>query len=211
MSRRFGVDPAGARDAARTILGRREFRPEREPKPLEGPLRWVSDRLNGVANWIGRAISDTFSWIFDLFPGLAGTILGIAICVGLAAVVVALIVRNRAARQPAGPGAPGTAAAPDDPDALDRAADAATAAGEYATAIRLRYRAGLIRLDRAAVIDLRPWNTSATLMRRIGSSRFDDLTGTFEAVAYGGRTATNSDAASARTEWPTLLAEVRSP
>lgn len=211
MSRTPGVDPAGARDAARSILGRREFRPEREPKPLEGPLRWVSDRLNGVADWIGQAISDTFRWIFDLVPGLAGTILGIAICVGLAAVVVALIVRNRGTRQGARPGGQPSASVPDDPDALDRAADTATAAGEYATAIRLRYRAGLVRLDRLAVIDLRPWNTSATLMRRIGSARFDDLTGTFEAVAYGGRIPTNADASSARTEWPNLLAEVRSP
>ena len=210
MIRPMRVDPGGARDAARQILGRREFQPERAPKPLAGPVRWIGDRLNGIADWLGTAIKDVFSWIFQLLPGTWGLILGVMICVGLAAIVVWLIGRNRVnATRPDRPLTAGPEA-PEDPRALERAADSATQAGQYSLAVRLRYRAGLIRLDRADVIDLRPWNTSAHLTRRLDSRRFDRLTDTFDAVAYGAAPATNADAATARTEWPELVAEMKS-
>ncbi len=203
------VDPEGARDAAREILGRPEFRPERTPKPLAGPLRWIGDRLDGIADWIGNAIDDTFRWIFELLPGAWGTAVGIAICVAVAALVMWLIGRNRTSRHRAASATAPAARHAEDPRALEREADAATQAGQYSLAVRLRYRAGLIRLDRAAVIDLRPWNTSATLTRRLDSRRFDRLTDTFDAVVYGDQAATNAEAATARTEWPELLTEVR--
>ena len=208
MSRPIAADPVGAQDAARRILSRREFRPERPPKPIEGPLRWISDRLNGIADWIGQAITDTFNWIFHLLPGVWGLALGIALCVGLAAFVVWLVGRNRQGLRRVVTRRSTPPARVEDPDELDRRADAATQAGEYGVAIRFRYRAGLIRLDRAAVIELRPWNTSSTLTRRLASPRFDRLTDTFDAVAYGGQAATNADASTARSEWPTLLAEL---
>ena len=71
MIRPMRVDPGGARDAARQILGRREFQPERAPKPLAGPVRWIGDRLNGIADWLGTAIGDVFDWIFKQGPDLA--------------------------------------------------------------------------------------------------------------------------------------------
>ena len=204
------VDPGAARDAARQILRQSEFRPERTPKPLAGPVQWIGDRLNGVADWLGTAIQDVFSWIFHLLPGVWGLILGVVICVALAAVVAWLIGRNRirAARVDR-EGLPSSARL-EDPRALERAADAATRDGQYALAVRLRYRAGLIRLDRADIIDLRPWNTSAHLTRRLDSRRFDRLTDTFDAVTYGAQPATNADAAIARTEWPELVTEMKS-
>lgn len=210
MIRVTRVEPGGARDAAREILRRREFRPERDPKPLAGPVRWIGDRLNGIADWLGQAIQDVFDWIFHLLPGVWGLIVGVAICVGLAAVVVWLIGRNRVRATRTDRPLTAGLEATEDPRALERAADAATQAGQYSLAVRLRYRAGLIRLDRADVIDLRPWNTSAHLTRRLDSRRFDRLTDTFDTITYGAQSATNSDDATARTEWPELLTEMKS-
>lgn len=204
------VDPGAARDAARQILRQREFRPERTPKPLAGPVQWIGDRLNGIADWLGNAIQDAFSWIFHLFPGVPGFILGVVICVGLAAIVIWLIGRNRVHTTRVDRSAESSPTEVEDPRRLERAADAATQDGHYALAVRLRYRAGLIRLDRADVIDLRPWNTSAHLTRRLDSRRFDRLTDTFDAVTYGAQPATNADAATARTEWPELVTEMKS-
>ena len=204
------VDPGAARDAARQILRQREFRPERTPKPLAGPVQWIGDRLNGTADWLGTAIQDVLSWIFHLFPGVPGLILGVAICVALAAVVIWLIGRNRVRATRVDRSDETGSGEIEDPRSLERAADAATQDGQYALAVRLRYRAGLIRLDRADVIDLRPWNTSAHLTRRLDSRRFDRLTDTFDAVTYGAQPATNADAATARTEWPELVTEMKS-
>lgn len=210
MIRLTRVDPGGARDSARQILRRREFQPERAPKPLAGPVRWIGDRLNGIADWLGAAIQAVFDWIFHLLPGVWGLILGVVICVGLAAVVVWLIGRNRVSATRVDRGRENSSPEFEDPRALERAADSAIQGGQYALAVRLRYRAGLIRLDRADVIDLRPWNTSAHLTRRLDSRRFDRLTDTFDAVTYGAQPATNADAAIARTEWPELLTEMKS-
>ncbi|MEO6470054.1 MAG: DUF4129 domain-containing protein [Acidimicrobiia bacterium] len=204
------VDTDAARDAARQILRQREFQPERTPKPLGGPVQWIGDRLNGIADWLGTAIEDVFSWIFHLLPGVWGPILGVVICVALATVVVWLIGRNRVSATRADRESEAPSAQLEDPRGLEREADAAAQAGQYALAVRLRYRAGLIRLDRADVIDLRPWNTSAHLTRRLDSRRFDRLTDTFDAVTYGAQPATNADVAVARTEWPELVTEMKS-
>ena len=98
MIRVTRVDPGAARDAAREILRRGEFQPERSPKPLAGPVQWIGDRLNGIADWLGTAIGDVFSWIFELLPGVWGPILGVVICIALVATVVAVVTSNTRSR-----------------------------------------------------------------------------------------------------------------
>ena len=95
-----------------------------------------------------------------------------------------------------------------DPNDLEAAAQRAERDHRFDLAIRLRYRAGLIRLDRAGVIELQPWNTAALLARTVASPRFDRITDTFEAIAYGGRAATGTQVNTVRAEWSTLLTEV---
>ena len=77
----------------------------------------------------------------------------------------------------------------EDPDALERAADEAERDGDLARALRLRFRAGLLRLGDRGAIHYRPSVTTGEVRRTLGSATFDDLAGTFEAVTYGGRTA----------------------
>ncbi len=49
--------------------------------------------------------------------------------------------------------------------------------------------------------------TTGEVRRTLDSERFDGLAGTFEAVAYGGRTADRPDVDESRREWPHVLEE----
>ena len=47
------------------------------------------------------------------------------------------------------------------------------------------------------------------MSRTLRSPRFDELAGQFDEVAYGGRSATESDVATARSAWPTIVETAR--
>jgi len=198
-------DPDAARERARQILDQRRFGRATEPKPLAGPLRWLGDRLEGVANWLDDRLHD----LFHLLPGGWGPILGIAICVLVVGLIAWTVGRSarRVSRPDREAGAPTRSST--DPRELEREADDADRAGDYERAVRLRFRAGLIRLDHARAIELRPWTTNTVVARRVASDRFDDLSLAFDGIVYGGRDATPSDSEIARAEWPRLLDEVR--
>jgi hypothetical protein len=201
----FGrIDPESARDAARDIVHSRRFRAEQVPKPLEGVLEWIGDRLEPI----GRLLEP----IVDFFSSGIGRIILIVLLVGLVALVAYAISRKRSA------GAARTrnrrrAAHPDalslDPDELERDAAAAEGAGDLDRAIRLRFRAGLLRLDQAGAIRFRPSLTSSQVARTLQSRDFEELAATFDAVAYGGRAADATDVSDARDRWPRVLTEAR--
>jgi hypothetical protein len=60
------------------------------------------------------------------------------------------------------------------------------------------------------VVRLRPGLTNAAVSRTLRSPRFDELAGHFDEVAYGGRPATESDVATARSAWPAVVEGARS-
>jgi hypothetical protein len=97
-----------------------------------------------------------------------------------------------------------------DPEALERRAEEAERRGDLDAALRLRFRAGLGRLADAGIVRLRPGLTNAAVSRTLRSARFDELAGHFDEVAYGGRTATETDVATARSGWPTVVETARS-
>jgi hypothetical protein len=97
-----------------------------------------------------------------------------------------------------------------DPDELERRAEEAERRGDLDAALRLRFRAGLARLDDAGVVRLRPGLTNAAVGRTLHSPRFDALAGHFDEVAYGGRAATDADVATARSTWPGVVEAARS-
>ena len=190
------VDPDRARDQAREILGGRRYKPADVPRPFEGALEWLGDRL--------RPIGDFFSRITESLPG---KILLATVLAGVVAVVALLVARRRAATSVAGGGA-GRRQSPDeraDPGRLEREADAAERRGDFDASLRLRFRAGLLRLDRAGAIHFRPSITTGQVARRLRLRNFDDLAVRFDAVAYGGRHASATDLRSARAEWPRVL------
>ena len=196
------VGPDAARRDARSILGERRFRPARVPRPFAGVLRW----LGGLLEPVGRALDPVWRF-FQTLPGLVGLSL---LLVGGAAAVAWLVGSRRGAGVARSARVSRAHEVPDDPVGLERAADDAERAGDFAAAVRLRFRAGLVRLDAAGAIKLGPSSTSGQVARRLRLGDFDDLARDFALVAYGDRPAGTAVVRAARERWPRVLDEVRS-
>jgi hypothetical protein len=203
------IDPAAARSAARHILSGRRYRGAPVPRPLHGVLRWIGDRLSTVTHWIG----DRFSWLPNWAQPVVDVI-AVAVIVAVIVFSVRAIVnaraRGRASRLATAHRCELRGPAEDDPRALEAAAADAEARGELALAVRLRFRAGLLRLDQdARAITYRPSMPTGEVRAEVASPAFDDLADTFEAITYGGADAAPDDSADARREWPRVVDTAR--
>lgn len=189
---------ADAREEARRILAERRFHESKAPQPFRGVLHWLGEQLS----LLGRP----FAWFFELLPGWLAVVVAAAGVV-LIAVVATRIVRSRGAVTVARRRALRTSSG-EDPDALERAAAEAERRGELERALRLRFRAGLVRLGRVDAIPLRESLTSGEAARLLGNSTFDTLAAEFDEVVYGGRDARTEDLERARVGWADVLAAV---
>jgi hypothetical protein len=192
------VDPDQARNAAQHILSGRQYRTAPTPRPFRKPLSWLGDRLHGVFDWLGRVLSH--------LPWLLLFVLVLAVVAAAITFAVTKIRRRRGhpdarRRESRIPGEES-----EDPDELERFADGAEREGRLDHALRLRFRAGLLRLGDRGAIRYRPSLTTNEVRRALGSDSFDELARTFEAVAYGGREAVPPDLDTARREWPRVVA-----
>lgn len=189
-----------ARQEARDVLDGRRFKPARVPRPFAGILRSLGRWLEPVGEPIGR-----------VFGRLLDTVAGQLVLVGLVFVVAALIsVRLIGRRSPGNihRSRPFGMAGEDlDPDELERQAVAAERAGDLDHAVRLRFVAGVLRLDRAGVITYRSSLTTGQLRSRLRSASFAELAAAFDEIAYGGRPAEDADLRAATEGWPRVLAE----
>jgi len=192
------IDPDAARRDAQDILRDRRFHSDPAPRPLRGPLEWLSDRLRTIGHWIGDVLGH--------IPSFVWLAIGIAIVAAVVARVV-VISRRRRVATPAGGARPPTGERRERAEDLEREADDAERDGDLDRALRLRFRAGLLRLGARGAIDYRPSVTTGEVRRALGSETFDDLAGTFESVAYAGRPAEPPDVETARREWPRVLDE----
>jgi hypothetical protein len=192
------VDPDEARRVAHDILGGRQYRASPTPRPLRKQLTWIGDRVHSVIDGIAHGLSHIPEGIGLTF---AAAVLGTAIY------FIVRYARGRRGRPDnhSRAAAGGTDAA-EDPRELERAADEAERAGRFDEALRLRFRAGLLRLGARGAIRYRPSVTTNEVRRVLGSETFDELARTFEAVAYGGRDALEPDLQTARREWPRVVA-----
>jgi hypothetical protein len=196
------VDPEEARRNAEEILNDRRFRSDPAPRPFRGALQWIGDRLQPVWDWLAELFGRVPGPIWLLLGGLGLVALG---------TYIALKIRKSArvgGREHADPFA-GVAERPEDPDALEREADDAERRGDLDRAVRLRFRAGLIRLGTRGAIAYRPSVTTTEVRRVLGSETFDELARTFDGVTYGGVEAQQPDVAAARDDWPRVLDETR--
>lgn len=192
------VDPDTARREAQHILSDRRFRPSPTPRPLRGPLQWLGDRLTSALDHLGNLFGAVSIWIWIVL---------LVVVVTFVAWAVSKRVARRAVSAPHRGHAPASADDAEGADALERAADAAERDGDLDRAVRLRFRAGLLRLGDRGAITYRPSVTTGEVRRTLASSRFDDLAGTFESIAYGGQAADRPDVDRARREWPHVLEE----
>jgi hypothetical protein len=195
-------DPALARGAARQILAERRFHAAPIPRPLHGVLHAIGRAFEGPL----QAIEELFATTAAATPGGSLTVWAV-----LAAIVLALsgLLASRRARrsltEPRSADAGGGARAQLSAGELERAAGAAEADGRHADAVRLRFQAGLLRLDEGELVAFVPSMSNAEVSRALGSRRFDELAQRFEEIVYGGRRALAEDVEAARRDWETLL------
>jgi hypothetical protein len=198
------VDGAAARSTARQILADPRFHATEPPRPFKGVLDALGDWLDrNVSQPVARAYRAFVRWV----PGHEATVFGLLIAIALTLVVfvVMRLARRRVRAAHLEPDLPRSRSRRDDPKALERRAQEAEAAGDYATAIRLRFVAGLIRLDDAGAIRYGPSLTAGQVRRKLRLQPFDRVSGSFEAVAYGGRTPTIDDVEESKAGWHNVL------
>jgi hypothetical protein len=197
-----GTDAAAARVTASDILEERRFREAEPPRPFRGPLEWLSERVRAAADAIGRALEP----VADRLPGGGRTLWGVAALVVLVAAALAArrLVDRRAG---AAAGDPHGREPRDDPARLEREADEAERRGELERALRLRFRAGLLRLQQARVVRHGDSVTTGEVARRLRSRDFEAVATAFDEVVYGRRPAEHRDVDRAREGWARVLAE----
>lgn len=190
------ANPSGE---ARDILLEERFHGGEAPGPFRDFVDWLRD----------LAPRELIDWLDDLLPGdqsVVWLLLGALLFGGGFLLARALLVRRIALSEAT---AQAFAPAGDDPKALDRRAAEAEAAGDLEAALRLRFRAGLLRLDQRGAIDFRPSISTHEVRRALHSNDFDDLAATFDDVVYGGREPHTEDVAQARERWPEVVSGAR--
>ncbi len=205
----MAAPPADYRQLAHQILAEDRFRAPPLPRPLHGLL----DALGGALAPIGRAVGRAFAAVAGILPGGTATesvLLGVVVVAAAAGATARLTGRTLSDRVAAERRRPGRPEALDGA-ALEAAADAAERDGRYDQAVRLRFRAGLLRLDELGLVVYRPSLATAAVSRRLRSPIFDALARRFEEIAYGGQPAEAADAGRAREAWPRVLTEAPGP
>lgn len=217
-----GPEPtaAEARARAHEILGAERFT---DGASSPGPLDRVGTK---ISEWL-RDILPSTDRTFSPGQGVGGFLEAIVwiVLIGLLGFVIVLLVRayrrrsrvpeeddptHRSATAPEGDDLDGWAGERD-PEVLEREAAAAEARGAYGLAIRLRFRAGLLRLDASGVIAFRPSLTSGQVLRAVPkATTLGGIARTFDAVAYGDADVDAQDASASREAWARVLTEVGS-
>ncbi len=196
------VDASAVRQDAAAVLDGRRFKPSRVPRPFAGVLRTLG-------RWL-RPVVDPFRDLWSRIRGNTLAELGVVAVVFAAAVWISVRLVGRRSPQSVHRSRPlradGDAL---DPDELERQAAAAERAGDLDRAVRLRFVAGVLRLDDAGVIRYRSSLTTGQLRAALGSGSFAELAAAFDEIVYGGRPAEEADVRTARAQWPRVLAEAR--
>jgi hypothetical protein len=194
------VDPGPeVAEAAASILSQERF-----SQASSGSLeRWL-DRIG--------------SWIADRLARLSGgngsarraNVLAITAVLALVALAAAVATKRRAAvvheritldRLIEQEGA--------DPVLIEREAMIAAAAGDYARSIRLRFVAGILRLDQQGVIHYTKGLTTGEIARAVDDPVFLELQVDFDRVVYGDQPADHVTEQRSESGWRRLLEEVR--
>lgn len=198
------VDPVDINERITEILSDPRYATERETllERLFGPLYdWAERMLAYLIDLLTQSFLRVLSLLeFEVLRWLGPLLVAVAALVG------ALILGRRRARDIERRAIIerilelGT-----DPDELDSLAAAAQARAEHGEAIRLRFVAGLLRLDAAGRIEFYPGLSNALVSTELSDETFDQLADQFDRVVYGRRPATAGDSAAAEAGWGRLL------
>jgi hypothetical protein len=198
---------ASARGLAREILAEGRFHKATVPRPLHSALREIGRALESPLNGLNELVDK----LGTLTPGGSPVIWGtLALVVLLASAAIAHRGTRHALREPPG-SAQGNMArlAPPSASDLERQAVAAERLGRYGDAVRLRFRAGLLRLADSHIVGEAPSMVNAEIVRVLGSPSFGVLAARFDEIAYGGSAASQEDVQLSRREWTHVLEGAR--
>lgn len=200
------LGPDEARELAEKILAEDRFQP-RKPGPLIRPFAWVGEQATRVFGPIGRFFARVFGPIIGAL--FAQPIFAALVVAGLLALIF-IAARRSAARRVVNFDStkPAEAGLSVDPGDLERDALAAAVSGDHKLAIRLRFRAGLMRLRTSGRL---PANevTNGDARMHLSEPDFDELANDFDEIVYGGRTATKDDTSESEARWPRLTGAKR--
>jgi len=188
------VTPAEARREAHRILGERRFHGSKLPQPLHGVLHWLGQKFRFVGRW-WDSLAQHVGGQLVLWWIVAGIVVALALFFA-----VRLAKRRTQADRAAVELARAERSV--DPRELEKLADEAERRGDLEIALRLRFRAGLVRLALADRLPARPSLRTYEARRLLRSPRFDKLARIFDEVVYGRRPAQPADLRIAREEWP---------
>jgi hypothetical protein len=189
------IDPGEPRDAAGAILEQDRFQ---RGVPGEGS-GWLDSVIAWISDHIPRPVASLFR------QRTAWLVLGAAALV----LVIVSAVRTGSRRLVESEQASDVSAAVVRSAAdLAGAADLAEQSGDYSTAVRLRFAATVKELGRLGVITSEQTTTAGMVRRTLARPDVDELSGSFERIAYAGSTGSRDEAAAARVGWKRVLAEV---
>jgi hypothetical protein len=195
--------PEAARRAAASILAEGRFHASPVPHPLHGVLVAVGQALTDPLQALGRLVGQIGAW----FPGgVAGAWAAAAL---LLIAAVAALARRRARTRLGGEPSAVARSRRVDPAELEREAALAEGTARWEEAVRLRFRAGILRLGERLELDSTDTTPNHAIGELVHSARFDSLAARFDEVAYGGQAATADDAERQRREWREVLVEAR--
>ena len=196
------VDASEVRQDAAAVLDGRRFKPPRVPRPFAGVLRTLG-------RWL-QPVVDPFQDLWSRIRGNTAAELGlVSVAFAVAMWISARLVGRRSPHSVHRSRALPVDADGLNPDDLERQAAAAERAGDLDRAVRLRFVAGVLRLDDAGVIRYRSSLTTGQLRAALGSRSFAELAAAFDEIAYGGRPAEEADVRTAKAGWPQVVAESR--
>lgn len=89
-------------------------------------------------------------------------------------------------------------------------ADRAASAGDHELSVRLRFKSGLLTLDRRGIIEYDETEPLGTVRRAVNETDFDTVADGFERVTYSDHEADKTDSESAESGWSRVLNRIRS-
>ncbi len=197
-----------AKNAVKKILNGPQFHPPQPPRPFAGILnffsRYIHKYLSPIIHWISNSIYGPLNRSLNgyMYPS-------ILVVVAFFVIIIAAIIIHRRPSTGKKLFKASDAELPDvDPETLDALAEKAHFNQDYKLSIRLRFKAGLTRLEKQGLIINQQSQTLLQLSGEIPSNTFSALANDLTLIVYGNEPATESLSNFSKLNWPNVLVEV---
>ncbi|MCL4449027.1 MAG: hypothetical protein M1483_04660 [Actinobacteria bacterium] len=199
---------AKVRKTAQTILKEPQFRSHTPPRPLHGLLstigHWLDFKLPSFPHPFGSNIFSNMLWTMLILAVISAVILGFAIVLTHRLTSKAVRVKRLEDKTPTIPAKTDYL----NPDELLRQAILAENSSQFNEAVKLRFKAGIVRLEKDGYVTNTLTTTTEDISETIASPTFNYLAKTFNEIAYANKTADIQDMLEARSGWVMVLKEV---